>query len=321
MITPSVGPWQYGMGARCTGGLTPYCHEDHVQRIMIRFSVDTAPGALLPPRFEVAEVKTVFQADHAKHLGTGGFGESWLLKQGHRHKVAKILYDANYPMAYLEREVKSLGRVDNSRVVRLLGLDLAALSVGPRAVLYFEYVDGDDVMTWLRTNGWPTEPEVLSFAAGLFEGLVALHEQEAVHRDLKPENIALRRSGWGEPVILDLGLAKLLDEPSITAYPALLGTAPYMAPEQLRGDRARKAADMWAAGIVLHLLLAREHPFYGPQPVAQDVALDLLEAGPPPLPETVGEPLRSIIPRLLSPLPYQRGSALRALGELEIVRR
>jgi serine/threonine protein kinase len=187
-------------------------------------------------------------------------------------------------------------------------------------VLFFEYVDGNDVMTWLRANDWPTEPEVLVFAAGLFEGLVALHEQEAVHRDLKPENIALRRSGWGQPVILDLGLAKLLDEPSITAYPALLGTAPYMAPEQLRGDRARKAADMWAAGVVLHLLLAREHPFYGPQAVTQDTALPLLEAGPPPLPETVGEPLRSITSRLLSPLPYQRGSAERALGELEVVR-
>jgi hypothetical protein len=77
---------------------------------------------------------------------------------------------------------------------------------------------------------------------------------------------------------------------------------------------------MWAAGVILHLLLARKHPFYGPRAVTQDVALRLLQAGPAPLPETVGEPLRLITSRLLSPLPYQRGSAERALGELEVVR-
>jgi len=238
-----------------------------LQPFIIRFTLGAAPDATLPPRFDIAEVTTVFQADQAKHLGTGGFGESWLLKQGHRSKVAKILYNANYPMAYLEREVKSLLRVDNPHVVRLLGVKQVLLSVGSRAVLFFEYIEGNDVMARLRTGDWPIEPDVLSFTTGLFEGLVALHQREAVHRDLKPENIALRPSGWRQPVILDLGLAKLLDEPSITTYPALLGTTPYMAPEQLRGDRARKAADIWAAGVVLHLLLAREHPFYGAHPV------------------------------------------------------
>jgi serine/threonine protein kinase len=291
-----------------------------LHQIMVNFSLGQAGMPSLPAQFTPAQVAQALGAEHVMHLGTGGFGDTWLLENGSDKKVAKILYEPKYPLALLEREVKGLLRVASPRVVRLLGVQQLVFSVGARIVLFFEYIDGRDVMTRIRGGDWPAEPEVLAFAAGLFEGLVALHTQEAVHRDLKPENIALRHSAWNEPVVLDLGLAKLLDEPSITTYPAVLGTVPYMAPEQLRGDRARKAADLWAAGVVLHLLLAREHPFYDHELLDQDTAVARLLEGPRPMPTGIGEPLRSLTRRLLSPKPHERGGAARALRELEVVR-
>ena len=287
--------------------------------IIVNFSLDQAASSM-PPRFTPSDIAQALGVRSATHLGTGGFGDTWLLEDGEGRKVAKVLYEPNYPFAYLRREVEGLRRAASPRVVDLLGVKLVQFSDGPRVVLFFEHIQGKDVLARLREGDWPSEPEALTFAVGLLEGLAALHAQEAVHRDLKPANIALRDSGWGEPVILDLGLAKLLDEPSVTSYPAVMGTAPYMAPEQLRGDRARKSADLWAAGVVLHLLLAREHPFYDHERLDQDTAVARLLQGPRPLPASVGEPLRSLTTRLLSPKPHERGSAARALRELEVVR-
>ena len=291
-----------------------------MQPIIVHFSLGEARPSLLPPRFRPAEVAEVFKVTRVEHLGTGGFGDTWLLEDGSTRKVAKVLYEPQYPLILVEREVKGLLRAASPRVVTLLGVEKVAFSDGPRIVLFFEYIEGHDVLARIKAGDWPTEPEVLAFAVGLFEGLAALHAVGAVHRDLKPANIALRHSGWDEPVILDLGLAKLLDESTITSYPAVLGTLPYMAPEQLRGDRARKAADLWAVGIVLHLLLAQEHPFYGAEPLDQEAAVARLLEGPRPLPPDVGEPLRSLTRRLLSPKPHERGGAVRALRELEVVR-
>ena len=69
-----------------------------------------------------------------------------------------------------------------------------------------------------------------------------MHAADLLHRDLKPANVALRSGDYGQPVILDLGFAKLLDIESITKYPTLIGTTLYMAPEQLRGEERRGRA-------------------------------------------------------------------------------
>jgi serine/threonine protein kinase len=149
-------------------------------------------------------------------------------------------------------------------------------------------------------------------------GLVALHDREVVHRDVKPENLALRGGDWAQPVLLDLGLGRLLDSSTLTAYPAMVGTAPYMAPEIIEGRAARKGSDLWSLGVVTHLLLARQHPFYSdPAEVLDaDEAYDRLIAGSPALP--AGTPVLSdLVSRLLAATSYSRGSAARALRDLE----
>ena len=106
-----------------------------------------------------------------------------------------------------------------------------------------------------------------------------------VHRDIKPGNIALRDGDWSRPVLLDLGLARSADEATITVYPAAVGTAWYMAPEQLEGRRARKAADLFAVGVDRARGPGRRHPFYddGASYTYADMTA-LIAKGPHPLP-------------------------------------
>jgi serine/threonine protein kinase len=288
--------------------------------IYIKFWFDLDSSIPAPAVLAPADVARAFGAERVRHLGTGGFGDTWLLQRGATTQVAKVLCDPDYPFDRLKREVEGLRRAEASpHVVRLEGVNRVSLSVGPRVALRFEYIQGGDVITRLRAGCWPSQAQTVQFAVGVLRGLVALHEKDAIHRDLKPENIALRTTGgWDQPVILDLGLSKFLDQPSITVYPAMLGTAPYMAPEQVAGQGARKAADLWAIGVVLYLLLTRKHPFYTADRLNQEQALERLRAGAPPL-TGVDTRVGSLVKRLLSFEPYERGSATRALKELQAV--
>jgi serine/threonine-protein kinase len=95
-----------------------------------------------------------------------------------------------------------------------------------------------------------------------------LHRRGILHRDLKPSNILLVSQGEHEPLVCDFGLAGRLDGPGAEA-PLIVGTPPYMAPEQMEGGPLTPAADVWSVGAVLYELLTGSPPF-----VAEDGRLD-----------------------------------------------
>ena len=285
------------------------------------------PDANYAPVLDAADVRRAFGSVTASLLGRGAFGETWrvtgteLVESG--DAAAKVIYREGYPAARLDRETEGLGRTSSEHVVKLLRAGLVELGGKPRAALLFEFVEGGDVASALSAGRWPTPEEVHAFAVGVLRGLVALHATNTAHRDIKPENIALRDGDWAQPVILDLGLSKQLDVDTLTTYPQLLGTLPFMAPEQIRGEEARKAADVWALGCVLHLLLTGAHPFFGPrnEAVGRTEALTVVGDGAPALPDDVSEPLRTVAIRMLKPAAHERGSANRALTDLTTTRR
>jgi len=275
------------------------------------------PGAALELRGD--EVVAAFGADSASPLGRGAFGETWRLDfAGRPSLAAKVLLEHDISSARFAREVEGLRRVSNPHVVELVDTVSVTLSGRPRAALVFEFIDGGDLTARLGQGILVPPEQVLVFAQGLMTGLAALHAADTVHRDIKPANIALRDGSWSAPVILDLGLARMLDRDSITAYPALMGTALYMAPEQLRFERARKAADVFAAGVVLHTMLAGEHPFFaGRDTLALTEAVALIEAGAPRLAGVAPRCLATLVARLLTFDEAGRGSASRAKRDLD----
>jgi serine/threonine protein kinase len=106
-----------------------------------------------------------------------------------------------------------------------------------------------------------------------------------------------------------LGLSKQLDASTLTIYPGRLGTPGYMAPEQLRGQPAQKASDLFAVGVVVHQLVAQRHPFFEDGRTYDfDAMLLAVEAGHADLQPTASEGLRRVTDRLLSAQAHRRGS-------------
>jgi len=284
------------------------------------FGFDLAAGAQRGPTLAEPDVARALNSPTARFLGAGTFGETWLFDDGPVPMVAKLLLDPNATahQRRIQREIESLNRASSHHVVHLNDVRQVQLPAGPRVALIFEFIDGGDVQGRIERGEWPSPAELEGFALGLLRGLVELHSKEVVHRDIKPANVALRDGRWDQPVILDLGLGRILDASTITLYPASMGTPSYMAPEVVAGERARKGSDLWSLGVMLHLLGTKTHPFY-PNPaerLAPDDAYDRLTAGLLASPAPVPAPLNGIICRLLEVEVHRRGSAHRSLTEL-----
>ncbi|MFF0312921.1 serine/threonine-protein kinase [Streptosporangium sp. NPDC004379] len=265
------------------------------------------------PRFTASEVAHALGED-VTFLGRGAYGDTW--RSG--NTAVKIICSDDYPEARLKREVEGLSRASSPRVVALLETTVVHLRGANRPALRFEYIAGGDLASLVSQGKWPNPLEAEGLLRGLLEGADALHQARTIHRDIKPGNIALRNGDWTQPVLLDLGLAKQLDGSTITAYPGHIGTYTYMAPEQLQGQRARKAADLWAIGVTVRQMVCQRHPFYHDgESLTIDQAITRMSQGPISLPEGTSEPVQSVLDRLTAVPEYERGSTgsnLRRLG-------
>ena len=218
-------------------------------------------------------------------LGEGGMGEVWRATDARlRRDVALKVLPAGFladreRLARFEREAQTLAQLQHPNIASIYGLEE---SNGTRA-LVMELVEGEDLAARIALGAMPVEGAV-AIARQIAEALEAAHEQGIVHRDLKPANVKVRPDGTVK--VLDFGLAKamepagaasatdvarsptLMRSPTLTGAPGtqlgvILGTAAYMAPEQARGAKVDKRADVWAFGVVLHEMLTGERLFAG----------------------------------------------------------
>src|SRR5262249_33787632 len=133
-----------------------------------------------------------------------------------------------------------------------------------------ELLEGEELRAQLK-QGALAPRRVLAYAIQIANGLAAAHAKGIVHRDLKPENIFVTTDGRVK--ILDFGLAKLKEPPSgsgiamfqtpNTGPGVVMGTANYMAPEQVRGGETAEPSDIFAFGVILYEMLCGERPFSG----------------------------------------------------------
>jgi Tol biopolymer transport system component len=263
-------------------------------------------------------------------LGAGGMGEVYRARDTRldRNVAIKILPQAFVAdaerVARFQREAKVLASLNHPHIAAIYGLDEAD---GVRA-LVMELVEGEDLAQRL-TRGLIPLDEALPIAKQIAEALEAAHEQGIIHRDLKPANIKLRPDGTVK--VLDFGLAKavvgdaerpdLVDSPTVTAVATrggtILGTAPYMSPEQAKGRPVDRRTDLWAFGVVLYELLTGTRAFQG-ESVAETLVhvlthtpnWALLPANTPP-------PIRTLLRRCLEKNPTKRLDSAVAL-RLEI---
>lgn len=206
--------------------------------------------------------------EDAQPIGSpGGSGECWKVVQGGTATACKVVRNMSEPERF-QREVEAMTRIQSPRVVRVVSHGTMTTADDGRTHPYLlsEFLDGGDVRQNLAAQGPPSDADLRSFLAETLVGLETMHASDIVHRDLKPENIVLRNGVWTDPVIIDLGLSRLLDASSLTVYPWTGGTWPYMAPEQLRAERATDRTDLWALAVVAAEIASGAHPFWQGEP-------------------------------------------------------
>lgn len=208
---------------------------------------------------ESAVVTALGPVEEIEQLGEGGQGRVWRVRQGGVDEVVKVIPEAD--PARVEREVESLQAVSSPFVMEYRGALTVTHEGSTWPAIRAEYIPGGTVADKLANGEAPSTPEALACARGVLLGLQSLHAVDRVHRDIKHLNVALRDGRWDRPVVLDLGLVRDLAATSITRYPNHLGTVPFMAPEQLRGERAVQRSDVFATGALLFYLLTGELPY------------------------------------------------------------
>jgi serine/threonine protein kinase len=184
--------------------------------------------------------------------------------------------------------------------------------------LVTEYVEGDTVRALLNDGALPLAKAV-DVAVQAAEGVASAHAVGIAHRDIKPENLMVNREGIVK--ILDFGLAKLLRpeegaaDAGHTATGMIIGTAGYLSPEQLRGDKASERSDVFALGVVLYEMATGENPFRRNNAV--DTFTAIMRDEPPPLDPKVGPvpvELPLTIGRALAKKPEERYPSARELA-------
>jgi serine/threonine-protein kinase len=186
-----------------------------------------------------------------------------------------------------------------------------------RRFIAMAYYDGETLAARLarEPEGRLATPAAAFFAGQLASALAAAHAAGIVHRDLKPENVMITQDGRVK--LLDFGLAKWAESATLTEQGVVVGTAAYMAPEQLRGEESGTAGDLWAFGVVLHQMLAGERPFGGER---KGMVHSILFEDPPPLRQLrpdVPEALERIAARCLAKELGERPDAPAVLAELK----
>jgi len=250
-------------------------------------------------------------------LGVGGQGTVYKatdLKLG-RTVVVKVLpreltaKEAN--LKRFEREARLASSLDHPNICTIFDLD----EIDGVHFIAMQHVEGKNVRQLV--NGRPLELKTtLLIALQVADALAVAHGRGIIHRDIKSGNVMVTPSG--QVKVLDFGLAKLLDETEaastglhrteLTEVGVPYGTATYAAPEQARGDRVDKRADIFSTGVLVYEMLTGTWPFRGKTTI--DVRHAVLYDNPKPISELRGNPiplrLQQAVDKALSKEPRDR---------------
>ena len=259
-------------------------------------------------------------------LGAGGMGEVYRARDPRlgREVAIKVLptsFSSDLDrLRRFEQEARAASAINHPSI-------LAVYDVGTHEgapYLVTELLEGATLRDRLASG--PLSPrKAIDFAVQVAHGLAAAHEKGIVHRDLKPENIFICRDGRTK--ILDFGLAKLsvpeLGDATVTtmaldnqtAVGVAMGTAGYMSPEQVRGEKADERSDVFSFGAVLYESLSGQRAFEGRTPA--DRASAILKEDPPDLlsaRKSIPAALDRIVHHCLEKSPEQRFQSARDLA-------
>jgi eukaryotic-like serine/threonine-protein kinase len=211
-------------------------------------------------------------------IGAGGMGAVWKARDTRLNRLVAVKTSDKRFSERFEREAQMIAALNHPHICSLF-------DVGPN-YLVMEYVEGEPLRTPIPLD------QALAMACQILDALDTAHRKGIIHRDLKPDNILLSRNGVK---VLDFGLARITNGPasrgdaqtamdlSLTAQGTILGTLPYMSPEQIEGHEADARSDIFSFGVVLYELISGKRPFTGESQAS--LIASILKTTPQPLHE------------------------------------
>ena len=241
-------------------------------------SADYMPGAMLGNRYRLE-----------RKVGTGGMAQVWEASDLvlDRRVAVKILHPhlaTDTSVERFRREAIAAARLGHPNVVSIFD----TISENGVEAIVMELVDGTTLRQHLDRHQRLSPDDALHIGTSVCDALAAAHASDLVHRDIKPANILLCRDGRVK--IADFGIAKATAGDGLTREGTLVGTAAYLAPEQVEGAEVDARCDLYALGCMLYEALTGSLPFSGDTDAA--VALARLRVTPPN-----AHRVRSAVPR------------------------
>jgi serine/threonine protein kinase len=277
-------------------------------------------------------------------LGAGGMGQVYLAEDTRlgRKVALKLL-----PTGFIRREARlrrfwqeaqAVSALNHPNIVTIYDI----WEVEGRNFIATEYIEGETLGRRIK-KGSLSEDDTSDIAIQVASALSAAHQAGIIHRDIKPENIMLRRDGLVK--VLDFGLAKLTESPLTNASRSdavaeereeplfreahkqvtsgfntesglLMGTLPYMSPEQLNGERLDARTDIFSLGVVLYEMVTGQSPFHKEK--TADVVAAILQKDGPPLSKRSPESLSDLQRIIARALQKDRGERYQSMQELLI---
>jgi eukaryotic-like serine/threonine-protein kinase len=212
-------------------------------------------------------------------IGQGGMGVVLVAKQPALErlvvlkKIHREMLDDEGLVERFEREARTAAAVHHQNVVAVYD----GFSFRGDHYIAQEFVDGEDLRTVLKQIG-KVEPGIAALVAlEIIRGLEEVHARGIVHRDLKPANVLL--GGGGEVKIADFGIAMEGKGDGLTRPGTMLGSVPYMSPEQMMGERIDSRSDLFSYGILLYEMLTGVPPFRTSPDGSTDTLLERIQKG------------------------------------------
>jgi eukaryotic-like serine/threonine-protein kinase len=208
-------------------------------------------GTLIDGRYTLGEL-----------LGSGGMGRVYRAYDGRlKREVALKVMAEHYAQTpefveRFEREIRNVASLDHPNVIRVF--DSGETEDGS-PYMAMELASGGTLKDRIRFTGPLPPREAARVALQVAEALGAAHEAGIVHRDVKPENVLLTENG--DVKVGDFGIARATEATAMTHTSMILGTAPYLSPEQARGEPVGPSSDLYSLGVVLYESLTGRTPF------------------------------------------------------------
>lgn len=224
-------------------------------------------GKIIDGRYEIIE-----------EIGRGGMAQVFLAKclVLNRYVAIKVLRpeyrdDADFIKRF-KIEAQSAASLSHPNIVSIYDVG----NEGDIEYIVMEHVEGITLKQYLGAKGTLPWKEAVDSAAQICSGLEHAHKKGIIHKDIKPENIMITKEGILK--ITDFGIAKALNQGTITTGGLTMGSVHYFSPEQARGGITDAKTDLYSVGILLYEMVAGKRPFEGETAIS--VAMQHIEAEP-----------------------------------------